>query len=82
LTSPQVDQSANSLTASWFVGELSCYRLFYEFTGPWIDWSQVCLRITRKPTVSLGWVLTDRSVSPAGSLLPVVSYDWLACGTW
>jgi len=22
------------------------------------------------------------SVSAAGSHLPVVSYDWLACGTW
>jgi len=26
--------------------------------------------------------IKKRSVSPAGCLLPVVSYDWLACGTW
>jgi len=26
LTSPRVDQSATSPTASWFVGELSCCR--------------------------------------------------------
>ena len=25
--------------------------------------------------------LNNRSVSPAGSRLPVVRYDWLACGT-
>jgi len=24
----------------------------------------------------------QRSVSPAGSRLPVVRYDWLGCGTW